>query len=119
MSDKFTPGPWEVDHDEAIRIKTMDGTVAIVTHLNRLKRRSIYEVEANARLIAAAPKMFAALSIISPERLELLAEYFDAKYPNNHNAEVQNDLRKLAEAIRDVSMTRGDAELKDAMEGRR
>lgn len=36
---------------------------------------------------------------ISPEKLRKLADWFDVKYPDDPNPEVQNDLRKLADQL--------------------
>ena len=33
------------------------------------------------------------------EKLRLLADWFDAKFPNDPNPEVQNDLRKIANKL--------------------
>lgn len=39
----------------------------------------------------------------SANSLALLAEYFDLKYPDNPNTEVQDDLRKWAKNIRAIN----------------
>ena len=54
---KFTPGPWRVLNDDAIKVAAKDGSLATVTHIHLRGRRDTNEVEANAHLIAAAPKM--------------------------------------------------------------
>ena len=33
------------------------------------------------------------------EKLRLLADWFDMKYPNDKNPEVQNDLRRIADKL--------------------
>ena len=33
------------------------------------------------------------------EKLRLLADWFDMKYPNDKNPEVQNDLRRIADNL--------------------
>ena len=33
------------------------------------------------------------------EKLRLLADWFDMKYPNDKNLEVQNDLRRIADNL--------------------
>lgn len=59
-SEKFTPGPWRVDHD-------MDGDFVIgsdakpiiaITNLDH------EDDEANGRLIAAAPQLYEALNVV-------------------------------------------------------
>ena len=60
-----TPGPWNVRSEEAISIDAGGSRVCMLTHLTRLfDRRDPEEVAANARLIAAAPDMLAALTAI-------------------------------------------------------
>jgi len=55
---KHTPGPWRADFGEAIRIKDAQGnTICTVTHLTKAGRRKASEVEANAKLVAAAPEL--------------------------------------------------------------
>ena len=58
---KWTPGPWRVLNDEAIKVASSDGSLATVTHIHLRGRRDTSEVEANAHLIAAAPDMAEAL----------------------------------------------------------
>ena len=58
---KWTPGPWRVLNDEAIKVASSDGSLATVTHIHLRGRRDTSEVEANAHLIAAAPDLYAAL----------------------------------------------------------
>ena len=66
---KHTPGPWKVFSDETITVRNAQGgTVAAMGWLCELlagPRRSSVEVHANARLIAAAPKMLKALKLIA------------------------------------------------------
>ena len=76
MSD-HTPGPWEAHFEEAIRVKNKDGTVAIATNLHLHGRRDISEVEANARLIAAAPELL--------EALQFLLSSYKAQVPDAEN----------------------------------
>ena len=59
---KWTPGPWRVLNDEAIKVASSDGSLATVTHIHLRGRRDTSEVEANANLIAAAPDLYAALA---------------------------------------------------------
>ena len=65
MSD-FTPGPWRAEFPDEISVRDADGgRIAILANLKgRLGmkgRRDTSEVEANARLIAAAPDLLEAL----------------------------------------------------------
>lgn len=43
----------------------------------------------------------------APVKLELLADWFDTKYPDNPDKEVQNDLRQWAQKIRELSIQKG------------
>lgn len=60
MSDrKFTPGPWRVAGDtnhDTRRIYGPDGYM--VADAGRIPKRREQEMDANARLIAAAPELF-------------------------------------------------------------
>lgn len=57
MKKRYSPAPWQVDNEEAIRIRNASGTLATLTHLTRTGRRDPEEVAANARLIATAPEL--------------------------------------------------------------
>ena len=37
--------------------------------------------------------------VTDSEKLRLLADWFDMKYPNDKNPEVQNDLRRIADNL--------------------
>ena len=41
--------------------------------------------------------------VTDSEKLRLLAEWFDLKYPNDKNPEVQNDLRRIADNLDSTS----------------
>jgi len=60
MTNKHTPGPWYYE-DEAIRanIDTQDGNAVANPHWN--DALPLAQRQANARLIAAAPELLAAL----------------------------------------------------------
>lgn len=59
---KHTPGPWEVSEDDPCEIESADGRfVAMVLPAPELNWDMNAEREANARLIAAAPDLLAAL----------------------------------------------------------
>lgn len=67
-----SPGPWKSDFEEAVGIKDSNGaTLAIVTNLHLTGRRHASEVEANARLIAAAPELFKRLELTT-DSLEII-----------------------------------------------
>lgn len=63
MSDpKHTPGPWRIDVDEDAHVKVVrDSTGGLVAELFRRDFDEDPEHEANAKLIAAAPRLAAAL----------------------------------------------------------
>ena len=63
---KHTPGPWRALFGETITIIDANRhTLAIVTNISHFKRRERGEVEANARIITAAPEMYKALAHIA------------------------------------------------------
>lgn len=68
---KHTPGPWRVETEETVSVRDRkDGSVATLGWLsNRMAgpRRSSQEVQANARLIAAAPELLEALKLATNE----------------------------------------------------
>lgn len=85
-NEKWTKGPWEYGEDRRGVARVFAGTSEIVralsTHGNRRLPKA--EREANARLIAAAPQLYAALaeldstlgtrSIASPRERQLMSE---------------------------------------------
>ncbi len=71
MKTKHTPGPWEIGPQEFSRVKVYEkqqGSRRIVADcdLNELREMIGYrpEAEANARLIAAAPDLLAAVEAL-------------------------------------------------------
>jgi hypothetical protein len=70
-TDKHTPGPWRIETwtyqnaREVITIQTDKDAVATVCNLWRDNDDSTVEGVANARLIAAAPEMLAALESLA------------------------------------------------------
>ena len=70
MTTKHTPGPWSVvEHDHAICVQTESprqtkfgaSRYAVVGGFDRSDPKQLEEARANARLIAAAPDLLAAL----------------------------------------------------------
>lgn len=65
METKHTPGPWYVQDDHGRRYIETEGNDDTIAEIHRRRNKgSVYscaEAGANARLIAAAPKMLAAL----------------------------------------------------------
>lgn len=109
---EHTPGPWtscpnkhcyREFHKARINLYSPSGgwVASVIPHTHS------DVMQANARLIAAAPKML--LAIPDPEKLALLANWIDQKYPNDSNPEVQASLRKWAtlgrEALEAVETT--------------
>lgn len=84
---KHTPGPWEVRHDDAEKVEANDGEgVAVMSG----GHRGTVERAANARLIAAAPELLAALRII--------AEWDPAASPNEPGGMSIMDAIDIAQA---------------------
>ena len=67
MSTKHTPGPWTIgrsaDNTPAVCVPCPNSSGFVVAHINRLPKLGLVkgDVDANARLIAAAPEMLEAL----------------------------------------------------------
>jgi len=61
------------------------------------KRLTIHDLNEATEI---AERLWTALKVVPPERLELLADWLDAKFPNDHNPEVQSDLRRMAKMSR-------------------
>ena len=64
MTTQHTPGPWTRHkwHSQEDQISAKGGTIALVSHIHTLVPEA--EADANARLIAAAPDLLAALEAI-------------------------------------------------------
>ena len=56
-----TPGPWEVDSGECLKVRNDSGSIAMIMQTHLRGRRGNDETHANARLIAAAPDLLDAL----------------------------------------------------------
>lgn len=79
-----TPGPWTADLGEAFHIRdTRGGSLAQLKFLKGrgglAGRRNGDEVAANARLIAAAPKLLDALEVLLASGGELLEGAYEAR----------------------------------------
>ncbi len=62
--------------------------------------KSLPEIANNIKQLRAdAEKWKRVKEIIDPSQLRTLAAWIDIKYPNDPNPQVQNDLRKWAEAL--------------------
>jgi hypothetical protein len=77
---EYTPGPWKVDEVWSLIMGPKGEEVAAVhsgvSHPTRANRNTAH---ANARLIAAAPDMFAALKVAYRSLYELAGEMRDRK----------------------------------------
>jgi hypothetical protein len=60
-ADRFTPGPWEAD-----MLSEVSAEIRPVDDLTVIARVTRIDTAANARLIAAAPDLYEALSIVFP-----------------------------------------------------
>ena len=69
-SNKFTPGPWRVEHDEvqSFIVATGDDSCVAIT---ADKTQDFKSSSANAALIAAAPEMLEALERVESELLDV------------------------------------------------
>ena len=65
MSEKFTPGPWKAMYDSQlqalIQIYSTEAHLPVAVLPDRGTVEAMPEIEANAKLIAAAPDMYEAL----------------------------------------------------------
>lgn len=62
MSEQFTPGPWHVSDDDGKRVMAGDEPIArIWIKASDPQERWLETLDANARLIAAAPDLLASL----------------------------------------------------------
>lgn len=80
--NKHTPGPWEAHFEEAYYVTGPDrGRVAMMLNLKGAHglggRRTGEESAANARLIAAAPELLAALECLCSFDKPLIQEDWD------------------------------------------
>jgi hypothetical protein len=61
MGAKHTPGPWQVNHDDPTQVCDADGEVRGCSPIAYCTVGTMDERKANAKLIAAAPRMVKAL----------------------------------------------------------
>ena len=76
---KFTQGPWIIDTDgNGIYSDTEEYQVAYISYINYNKNK---EMQANARLIAAAPEMYRLLKELHAGYMEygMIADYHNDK----------------------------------------
>ena len=55
---------------------------------------------ANGRLLSASKDLLVACQIVPPDRLELIAKMLDVALPDDPYPEIQNDLLRMAAAVR-------------------
>jgi len=91
MTEQHTPGPWHVEDDQTIWAG--DELVAAAQRLDM-------PMAANARLIAAAPKMFAALVDAESAMFHVLADD-GINTPANREA-MENALRDARAALEEA-----------------
>ena len=101
---RHTPGPWELEGPVQFTFHIKKGDVPIASvYTGRFGPAASpdAEGEANARLIAAAPDLLAALP--DPTKLDLLADWLDLDDVRRNRAgydDVQTDLRCWAKLAR-------------------
>lgn len=100
MTEAHTPGPWQVTprRNKMIDIQHSAGQEkgAITLNLCRVQARDSWvdEAEANARLIAAAPELLAALKDLADD----MSERFDLDSPST-NPGIKNTIAAARQAI--------------------
>lgn len=86
MTAKHTPGPWEADHSDIWSRSGKKFIAATMEDGEAFKGVSLAEAEANARLIAAAPELLAALKACRAA-LDAVIENNDGDvFGTHHNA---------------------------------
>lgn len=75
MKKRHTPGPWRIGQDKALIVAGPHGL-----HIARAAQVGMPNCEANARLIAAAPDLLAALRML----LEEFEDRFDMDNPSTN-----------------------------------
>jgi hypothetical protein len=90
MGTKHTPGPWEVDDDGEVssqnvvvaKVFQWDDFPCLEEHMEAVQR----ECEANARLIAAAPELLAALHELDAMYQRIAPDDPEGLHPDLHPA---------------------------------
>ena len=100
MPHSFTPGPWRAEFPDEISVRDADGgRIAILANLKgRLGmkgRRDTSEVEANARLIAAAPDLLEAL------------QWYEAKAVQMGRAAIHQDSKLMLALMKEMAVEYG------------
>ena len=111
MSAQHTPGPWDLDRSGFIReARGPDGCGILIASACDLSR-SASEGEANARLIAAAPELLAALEALCREfsvvRRDLSRIDNNAGHDSSHEREAAKEVLRLARAA--IAKARGES----------
>ena len=105
MTKEHTQGPWEVRTvDSLFAVAGPDDWIASIEvdelgHLADIDGQNVATNKANARLIAAAPDLLAALEEVLPH----LEDYFGKEYGDDPP---ENDLLKRARAV--IAKARGE-----------
>lgn len=86
MNNKYTPGPWRAEGWKGVVVNGSDG-VTLALCPGDATKNGLEQVQANAKLIAAAPELV--------EALELCRTWFDCYGP--HEANKKTD--KAREAV--------------------
>jgi hypothetical protein len=102
MNAAHTRGPWFVDHDEAVTVRDVpeNGRICGLSWLRAPfglnGRKTNDEVAANARLIAAAPDMLAALKETLPQAEGCWANHYG---DNPEGGAVPHHIQMIRDAI--------------------
>lgn len=79
MNTKHTPGPWQAKHGRYVNTSVRDSEGLSICAMPSTQKRPSDEQIANARLIAAAPEMYKAISmaleILSRNQVGLIDRY--------------------------------------------
>lgn len=91
--NKFTPGPWQASENGFYRMGVRDASGAWMTYKAGEDFMGYEQIEANAKLIAAAPDLLEALETL---KREIILSDVDMDYIASH---FQVHLDKAAKAI--------------------
>ncbi len=105
-----TPGPWAIYSQDPYSCIWVIGPEPESLFLAKIHEgfdgdpKPVREtLKANARLIAAVPDLLEAICIIPPDRLEILADWFDTEQRKRTewlDDDLQRDLRRMAQLAR-------------------